>query len=455
MPKYMDLSEEIDFLEAEILDDDDDAPVGELVVRVQNANSAPENEVTADETVEETVVTETVEETEIAPEEIAPIESAEISPAEDVAVESENVETVETTEEVETAVEEIVETPAEDVAVENEEITDNAEEVATVTEETAPEQAVESVEVKEEQPSTFDTFSTSAQAEVSDSKFDMPEPKKKAPAKKTAKPKATEQDPWGNAVVTVKKDKKAETETAETEKEVAPAKAPKAKKAAADNTTSEKAPAKKTTKKTNKENANVEEENIVAKAVDKETTKKAPTKEEKAKATKATKETAAPAEKAPVEKAPAKKAAAKEEVKETVIVEGEGKMHGKYVIKKTDNGNFVFKLFSSNHRVVAIGAQAYKDLKSCKGGVQSVINNAEKAPIENQTLKNYEEQKCPKWIIFQDKKGEYRLRLIASNGNIVATTNDGYVDISGAKNGIAAVARASKGCAVVRNDDLW
>lgn len=444
MPKYMDLSEEIDFLEAEILDDDDDAPVGELIVRVQNANSAPENEVAADETVEEPVVSE---ETEEVAEEVAPVESAKISPAEEVAVESESAETVETTEEVETTVEVVEETSAEEVAVENEGNTDNAEE-------TAPEQVVENVEVKK-QENIFDNFSASAQAEVSDSKFDMPEQKKKAPARKTAKPKATEQDPWGNAVINVKKDNKAETETVETEKEVAPAKAPKAKKAAADNTISEKAPAKKTTKKANKENANVEEENIVAKAVDKEATKKAPAKEEKAKATKATKETAAPAEKAPVEKAPAKKAAAKEEIKETVIVEGEGKMHGKYVIKKTDNGNFVFKLFSSNHRVVAIGSQAYKDLKSCKGGIQSVINNAEKAPIENQTLKNYEEQKCPKWIIFQDKKGEYRLRLIASNGNIVATTNDGYVDISGAKNGIAAVARASKGCAVVRNDDLW
>lgn len=173
------------------------------------------------------------------------------------------------------------------------------------------------------------------------------------------------------------------------------------------------------------------------------TTKEAPVKES------AVKETPAKEENAPKAAKPAEKD------EETVLVEGEGKVHGKYVIKKTDKGNFVFKLFSSNYRVVAIGAQAYTTLGAAKIGVQSIIKNAENAPIENQTLKNYETEKFPKWEIYLDKKGEYRLRLYATNGNLIATTNDGYADISGAKNGIAAVARASKGCAIVRNDNLW
>ena len=70
-------------------------------------------------------------------------------------------------------------------------------------------------------------------------------------------------------------------------------------------------------------------------------------------------------------------------------------------------------------------------------------------------MKNYETLKFPKWEIYLDKKGEYRLRLYATNGSLIATTNDGYVDVSGAKNGIAAVARAVKGCSIVRNDNLW
>lgn len=408
MPKILDYSEEVDFLEAEIIEDDETAPVGELVVRV-DGSAETQVEATAEPIAEEAPAFDT---------ELANEETFAVEVAEEVAVE-ESVAVEETPVAVEEAHVEVEEPVKVEVAVES------------ATEET----------VVEEQKAQFDSFTTSTQSEISGSSFDMPEePKKKATTKKTAKPKTAEQDVWGTAVINVKKETKAkpvkdeQVIAEETTAEKAPAKAKKTTKAA--DAPAEKAPTKKTTKKTNKTMTS-EEEIIVAKAVEKEATKKAPAQE------------------TPVEKAPAKKATAKEEVKETVIVEGEGKTHGKYVIKKTDKGFFVFKLFSSNHRVVAIGSQAYKDLKSCKGGIQSVINNAEKAPIENQTLKSYEVQKCPKWIIYEDKKGEYRLRLIASNGNIVATTNDGYVDVSGAKNGIAAVARASKGCAIVRNDDLW
>lgn len=147
----------------------------------------------------------------------------------------------------------------------------------------------------------------------------------------------------------------------------------------------------------------------MAKATDK-TTK--PVQEEKpvkaTKTAKAQKET--PVKETAVKESPVKEDNAPKATKtvekdeETVLVEGEGKVHGKYVIKKTDKGNFVFKLFSSNYRVVAIGAQAYTTLGAAKIGVQSIINNAEKAPVENQTLKNYETLKFPKWEIYLDKK---------------------------------------------------
>lgn len=233
--------------------------------------------------------------------------------------------------------------------------------------------------------------------------------------------------------------KKATTKTAES--------APKA-----ENEDVKPAPKKTASKKSTKvENINTStEEKKVAK-----TTKEVATEEKPVKASKATKEV--PVKEAPVKEEEKAHKAETKTVKddETVIVEGEGKTHGKYVIKKTDKGNFVFKLYSSNYRVVAIGAQAYTTLGAAKIGIQSIINNAEKAPVENQTLKNYEVEKFPKWEIYQDKKGEYRLRLFATNGNLIATTNDGYADITGAKNGITAVARANKGCAIVRNDNLW
>ena len=296
--------------------------------------------------------------------------------------------------------------------------------------------------------------------ELFDTNFEVEKPAK-TKVVSTKKKQEKAEDLW--AVATVVKPKK-EIATAEEKTEVKSANkssksAPKAQKQSDDaQVATKKTASKKSTKVENTKTPT--EEKKVAKATDK-TTK--PVQEEKpmkaTKTAKAQKET--PVKETAVKESPVKedntpkatKTVEKDE--ETVLVEGEGKVHGKYVIKKTDKGNFVFKLFSSNYRVVAIGAQAYTTLGAAKIGVQSIINNAEKAPVENQTLKNYETLKFPKWEIYLDKKGEYRLRLYATNGSLIATTNDGYADISGAKNGIAAVARASKGCAIVRNDNLW
>lgn len=296
--------------------------------------------------------------------------------------------------------------------------------------------------------------------ELFDTNFEVEKPAK-TKVVSTKKKQEKAEDLW--AVATVVKPKK-EIATAEEKTEVKSANkssksAPKAQKQSDDaQVATKKTASKKSTKVENTKTPT--EEKKVAKSTDK-TTK--PVQEEKpvkaTKTAKAQKET--PVKETAVKESPVKEDKAPKATKtvekdeETVLLEGEGKVHGKYVIKKTDKGNFVFKLFSSNYRVVAIGAQAYTTLGAAKIGVQSIINNAEKAPVENQTLKNYETLKFPKWEIYLDKKGEYRLRLYATNGSLIATTNDGYADISGAKNGIAAVARASKGCAIVRNDNLW
>lgn len=296
--------------------------------------------------------------------------------------------------------------------------------------------------------------------ELFDTNFEVEKPAK-TKVVSTKKKQEKAEDLW--AVATVVKPKK-EIATAEEKTEVKSAnKSSKSALKAQKQSDSAQVATKKTASKKSTKVENTKtptEEKKVAKATDK-TTK--PVQEEKpvkaTKTAKAQKET--PVKETAVKESPVKEDNAPKATKtvekdeETVLVEGEGKVHGKYVIKKTDKGNFVFKLFSSNYRVVAIGAQAYTTLGAAKIGVQSIINNAEKAPVENQTLKNYETLKFPKWEIYLDKKGEYRLRLYATNGSLIATTNDGYADISGAKNGIAAVARASKGCAIVRNDNLW
>lgn len=540
--------DDIEFLESEIVDDDDTAPVGTLVhitddgkvEEIKNENNAlqetstqSDNSVKGEANVDTTLVDDENKE-EIAQEQSEEIPSdsdeketnieSELTDAQsDVAPEivedeqeeqvvedsvenaQESVDQVEDAQPVEeptaqtedTGLEQADETPVENVIDEVDEAEQQAEkaqdvepvsveqeEVALDTQEsvketqpveeeitpapkakkpgkTAQKKEVTPVVNDEEHKTSLNLKSgKSVNDELFDTNFEVEKPAK-TKVVSTKKKQEKAEDLW--AVATLTKTKK-ETAPAEEKAEVksvnkSSKSAPKAQKQSDDaQVATKKTASKKSTKV--EDTKTPTEEKKVAKATDK-TTK--PVQEEKpvkaTKTAKAQKET--PVKETAVKESPVKEDNAPKATKtvekdeETVLVEGEGKVHGKYVIKKTDKGNFVFKLFSSNYRVVAIGAQAYTTLGAAKIGVQSIINNAEKAPVENQTLKNYETLKFPKWEIYLDKKGEYRLRLYATNGSLIATTNDGYADISGAKNGIAAVARASKGCAIVRNDNLW
>ncbi len=467
-----------DEVSAQVADDvQNDEPVDEAVEPTQTVEAVEEpqaedevqdvQDITAVDAVSEQEVADVAEENDEAVEDV---QSVEETPVQDVAIEEPIEQAKQEPQQEQVAVEE-AEQPVEEA---NQEVA-SEEAVHEEVKPSAPKKPRKNAVKKEESAKDTAHVATSSTSinlkngknvneALFDTSFEIEQPAK-TKVVSTKKKQEKSEDLWAVAVVakpaktTAPKDAKAE----EAKQEVEP------KKTA----TKKSAPKKSTTVENTQDHST--EETKVAKATDK-TTKEAKTakttkatktepvkeevKEEKvAKAKAPAKEEKAPKAKAVKEEAPAKETKATKSAKadndETVIVEGEGKMHGKYVIKKTDKGNFVFKLYSANFRVVAIGAQAYTTLGAAKIGIQSIINNAEKAPIENQTLKNYETLKFPKWEIYLDKKGEYRLRLYATNGSLIATTNDGYADISGAKNGIAAVGRASKGCSIVRNDNLW
>lgn len=456
-----DQHDQVEDASEQIVDEDVVTPVDETPV--EELKAEPENE--------DLPVIETPQDIEISDsEENDSLENTAEPTVDENAQDAQPVQSVEepVAEVVQDAVEQNVQAPVADQNMQ-EESTETAEPVIDTTPKPVKKRKPAQKKVAEPAPVVNDEAHKTAlnlksgksvNDELFDTNFEVEKPAK-TKVVSTKKKQEKAEDLW--AVATVVKPKK-ETATAEEKTEVKSANkssksAPKAQKQSDDaQVAAKKTASQKSTKVENTKTPT--EEKKVAKATDK-TTK--PVQEEKpvkaTKTAKAQKET--PVKETAVKESPVKEDNAPKATKtvekdeETVLVEGEGKVHGKYVIKKTDKGNFVFKLFSSNYRVVAIGAQAYTTLGAAKIGVQSIINNAEKAPVENQTLKNYETLKFPKWEIYLDKKGEYRLRLYATNGSLIATTNDGYADISGAKNGIAAVARASKGCAIVRNDNLW
>ena len=110
---------------------------------------------------------------------------------------------------------------------------------------------------------------------------------------------------------------------------------------------------------------------------------------------------------------------------------------GKYVIKPTKNGGYKFDLKAGNGQVIS-SSQVYKALPYCKRGIASVAANAPAAATEDQTAEGFTKEKHPKFEIYADKAGEFRFRLKAKNGQVIATS-EGYTTMKACQNGIASI----------------
>lgn len=124
---------------------------------------------------------------------------------------------------------------------------------------------------------------------------------------------------------------------------------------------------------------------------------------------------------------------------------------GKFVIKQTNTG-FTFSLKATNGEVIATGGEVYSSLDSCKNGCESVIKNAPIANLEDQTVEGFEEQKHPKFELYTDKAGEFRFRLKAPNGQVIAAS-EGYVKKDGCKNGIESVRKNAADSPIILPED--
>ena len=109
---------------------------------------------------------------------------------------------------------------------------------------------------------------------------------------------------------------------------------------------------------------------------------------------------------------------------------------GKFVIKETKTG-IKFDLKAGNGEIIAT-SEVYSGEAACRNGIQSVMTNAPIANLEDQTVEGFEEQKHPKFEVYVDKAGEFRFRLKAKNGEIIATS-EGYKAKASCFNGIESV----------------
>ena len=109
---------------------------------------------------------------------------------------------------------------------------------------------------------------------------------------------------------------------------------------------------------------------------------------------------------------------------------------GKFVIVDAKNG-VKFNLKAGNGEIIA-HSEVYSSLGSCKKGIASVIKNAPIAPVEDQTKEGFEKLSNPKFEVYTDKKGEFRFRLRARNGQNIAAS-EGYTTMKACQNGIESV----------------
>lgn len=119
---------------------------------------------------------------------------------------------------------------------------------------------------------------------------------------------------------------------------------------------------------------------------------------------------------------------------------------GKFVVKKTNTG-IKFDLKATNGQVIAT-SEVYSSKESCMKGIESVKKNAPAAAVEDQSVEGFQTEKNPKFEIYVDKAGEYRFRLKATNGQIIAV-GEGYTTHANCMNGVESVKKNAPDAEVV------
>ena len=122
---------------------------------------------------------------------------------------------------------------------------------------------------------------------------------------------------------------------------------------------------------------------------------------------------------------------------------------GKFVIRRTNTG-IKFDLKAGNGEVIAT-SEVYSSEDACRKGIASVRKNAPAAAVEDQTVEGFAQEKHPKFEVYTDKAGEFRFRLKATNGQIIAV-GEGYKAKAGCLNGITSVQKNAPDAEIVEQE---
>lgn len=118
-----------------------------------------------------------------------------------------------------------------------------------------------------------------------------------------------------------------------------------------------------------------------------------------------------------------------------VALAGGDKASGfKFEIYEDKAKEFRWRLKAGNGVVMATSGQGYKAKASCKEGVLRIKKDADSDKL--------------KFEVYEDKKMEFRWRLKAANGQIIAASSDGYAAKANCERAVEVIKKGVAGAEV-------
>jgi len=111
----------------------------------------------------------------------------------------------------------------------------------------------------------------------------------------------------------------------------------------------------------------------------------------------------------------------------------------KFQVYKDARGKCRFRLLADNNKIVATG-EAYEQYAGCINGVKSIQKNCN-AAIEDTTVEGAQKIKNPKFEVYKDTADQFRFRLKASNGQIIAES-EGYETKEACLDGVGVIRKS-------------
>lgn len=109
----------------------------------------------------------------------------------------------------------------------------------------------------------------------------------------------------------------------------------------------------------------------------------------------------------------------------------QGKVGMKFELYKDAKEEFRWRLKSANGKIIATGGQGYVAKVDCQRGIEILKEAGAKGAKS-------------KFEVYQDAKEEYRWRLKAANGQVVAVSSEGYTAKAGCEKSLALAKKVGK-----------